>query len=143
MRKKPNNDTTDIITFNGHVGIDSDNVAEFMIKSEGYERFYHVLQAQLMRSSNTKSVKELLQEYADKNDEDLIISFPTAYKYIPESFKVFFINPNKEKNDVKLSNFIVKVDGNLPDEKIKAIVERLTVAYGYWVLGRTPEKIIS
>jgi len=93
MRKKPNNDTTDIITFNGHVGIDSDNVAEFMIKSEGYERFYHVLQAQLMRSSNTKSVKELLQEYADKNDEDLIISFPTAYKYIPESFKVFFINP--------------------------------------------------
>jgi hypothetical protein len=114
-----------------------------MINSEGYKRFYHVLQAQLIRSSNDKSPQVLLQEYADKNNEDLIISFPTAYKYIPESFKVFFINPKKGEIDVKHSNFIVKVSENMNDEKIEAIVERLTVAYGYWTLGRTLEKIIS
>ncbi len=133
---------TDIITFNGSVGLLSDQVADEMIKTY-FEHFSYVSLAHLQLSSNVKMPHELLIEYGQKK-ENQIISYPNAYDYLPNSFKVFFVNGLAVTSDSltiiqQKSNLIVLLDDReLPEN----IAESITVAFGHWANGRSSKKIV-
>lgn len=128
---------TDIITFNGEVGVFSDEVVEILINGN-FNRFSFISQAHLTLMSNKKSAAQFLAEYA-KKDENIIISFPTASTFIPHSFKVFFVRAQNNQIDASQYDCVVILDGKKTSAEV---AERITIAYGYWNLGRTPEKII-
>jgi hypothetical protein len=133
---------TDKITFNGDIGLFTDEVVE-ALRVKNFDHFSHVSLAHLTLSSNKKTPTELVNEFG-KKDENIIISFPKAHEFIPDSFKVFFIK-SKDGTEAHCINAdqydcVVILDN---EKKPEEVAERITVAYGYWTLGRTTEKIIQ